>query len=493
MGFFGKNKKDSSPASKTAEARPDTQTAPNENIVYRDGVFEVFENTDDGKKYGRILKYHGTTKCFEISEEEFSLWKDASENFSRYRITYERDEDFFIEKASIELATTPDRGIDGKEKSDDDSAAIGAPEAPAQAVEELSEEEKQYRRELIEFYNTAVQSPDFGEEAMKNATLDQCFSSSALADRKIAEQIARQKKEFKEKGLTGTPEKPLNLELPVSLGKLSEFSKRRLYQLARERDKLYILYSDCTKRPHSANGNALIAFSEETANAALRELTDRNQKVSIRTVERDRIPAEFSNIMVNGFVGMRFMHKYGMATIIRVNTAELGKKIAFPENIALRRTMTGFFQDLRNGIPAEKLQNAEIALYDALFRATLLQPCVKGKDGEGKDTLTVSIVKDNKGACLLDLYTSQALLENSASYLAFAKQNPDTVGYKRWSIDEVLQELGSSKTPANGFIIDKDNVPVPFSAGTLEKVRRMKELWEKNGKTFLKKPEKSDN
>lgn len=484
MGFFGKNKKDSS-AFITPE---EIQEKPNETVVYRDGVFEVFENTDDGKKYGRILKYHGTVKCFEMDEAEFALWKDASENFSRYRITYERDEDFFIEKASIELATTPNRGVDGKQ-TEAAKSADGYSEAAVQPAEELSEEEKQYRRELIEFYNTAVKSPDFGEEQMKNATLDQCFSTSALADRKIIEQINRQKKEFQEKGLVGTPEKPLNIELPVSLGKVSEFSKRRLYHLASECDRLYVLYSDCTGRPHSASGNALIALTEETANAALRELTDRKQKVSIRTVERANIPAEFSNIMVNGFAGMRFMHKYGMATVIQVNTAELGKKLAFPENISLRRTMTAFFQDLRNGIPAEKLKNAEIAMYDALFKATLLQPCVKSKDANGKDTLTVSIIKDNKGSCLLDLYTSQALLEKSPSYLTFAQNNPETVGYKRWTFDEILRELASENTPANGFVIDKDNIPAPFAGTTLEKVRRMKELWEKNGKSFLKKPE----
>lgn len=488
MGFFGKSKKDSSAfiQSREENEKETVNENENENIVYRDGVFEVYEDKNDGKKYGRILKYHGSTKIFEVPDEEFALWSDASENFSKYRITYERDEDFFIEKAHIELATTPTRGVDGKEKA----AKHEASEAAVQPAEEISDEEKAYRQSLIEFYNTAVKSADYGESMMKNATLDQCFSSSALADRKIIEQINRQKKEFKEKGMTGTPNAPLNIELPISLGKVSEFAKRALYAHVLTSDDIYVLYSEFTKRPHCAGGNALIALTEETANAAMKELTDKNQKVYIKTVPHDEIGKELGEIMQNGFAGMRFMHKYGMATVIQVNAAELQKKIQFSENIALRRFMDNFFQDLRNGVPAEKLRGAELSMYDALFKATLLQPCVKGKDLTGKDTLTVSIIKDGKGSCLLDLYTTVEGLEKSPSYINFAQKNPDSVGYKRWKIDEILAEIDSSASPANGFIIDKDNIPAPFADKTLEKVKHMKDIWEKNGKSFIKKEEK---
>ena len=88
MGFFGKSKKDSSAFIQSREENEKETVNENENIVYRDGVFEVYEDKNDGKKYGRILKYHGSIKIFEIPDEEFALWSDASENFSQYRITY---------------------------------------------------------------------------------------------------------------------------------------------------------------------------------------------------------------------------------------------------------------------------------------------------------------------------------------------------------------------------------------------------------------------
>lgn len=483
MGFFGKSKKDSSAFIQSNEEN-ESAANENENIVYRDGVFEVYEDKNDGKKYGRILKFHGSTKVFPMGDEEFALWSDAADNFSKYRISYERDEDFFIEKAHIELATTPNRGVDGKEKAAEKREYS---EAAVQPAEEISDEEKAYRQSLIEFYNQAVKSADYGESMMKTATLDQCFSSSALAERKIIEQINRQKKEFADKGLVGTPAKPLNIELPVSLGKVSEFAKRALYEQVGKLEKVYVLYSEFTKRPHCAGGNALIALSEDTANAAAKELTDRNQKIYIKTVENKDIEAELADIMRNGFVGMRFMHKYGMAAVIQINGEEIKKKIQFPENVALRRDMDNFFQDLRNGVPAEKLRGAELRMYDSLFKATLLQPCVKAKDADGNDTLTVSIIKDGKGSCLLDLYTSVEGMEKSPSYIRFAQKSPDAVGYKRWSFDDMMAEIDADRSPANGFIVDKDNIPAPFAEKALEKVRSMKEIWEKNGKTFIKK------
>ena len=279
----------------------------------------------------------------------------------------------------------------------------------------------------------------------------------------------------------------MNIELPVSLGKVSEFAKRALYEQVGKLEKVYVLYSEFTKRPHCAGGNALIALSEDTANAAAKELTDRNQKIYIKTVENKDIEAELADIMRNGFVGMRFMHKYGMAAVIQINGEEIKKKIQFPENVALRRDMDNFFQDLRNGVPAEKLRGAELRMYDSLFKATLLQPCVKAKDADGNDTLTVSIIKDGKGSCLLDLYTSVEGMEKSPSYIRFAQKSPDAVGYKRWSFDDMMAEIDADRSPANGFIVDKDNIPAPFAEKALEKVRSMKEIWEKNGKTFIKK------
>jgi len=117
MGLFGKRKKD------TKNENTEAVINDNEITAYKDGVFEVFENKCDGKKYGRILKYHGSEKVFEMSEEEFSLWKDASDNFGKYRITYERDEEYFIEKATIELASNGENKASDNEVSDKNLSA----------------------------------------------------------------------------------------------------------------------------------------------------------------------------------------------------------------------------------------------------------------------------------------------------------------------------------------------------------------------------------
>ena len=115
MGFFNKKKENKKEVIEEL-IRPE-----NEKVIYRDGVFEVFEDTADGKKYGRILKYHGGEKIIDISDEEFALWADAAENFNKYRITYERDEEFFIEKARIELATA-----DAPEKTEEKERKLTA-------------------------------------------------------------------------------------------------------------------------------------------------------------------------------------------------------------------------------------------------------------------------------------------------------------------------------------------------------------------------------
>lgn len=159
MAFFGKNKKQSKNDSNNINANTASEKKDSENeiIVYRDGVFEVYKDKTTDKKYGRILKYHGSTKTFEISDEDFEMWRDASENFGKYRIQYDRDEDFFIEKASIELATIKEPYSETKETKAKE----------AQPAPELSEEDKEESRKLIEYYNTAYSPPISAKKCLR--------------------------------------------------------------------------------------------------------------------------------------------------------------------------------------------------------------------------------------------------------------------------------------------------------------------------------------
>ena len=173
MGFFNKKKENKKEVIEEL-IRPE-----NEKVIYRDGVFEVFEDTADGKKYGRILKYHGGEKIIDISDEEFALWADAAENFNKYRITYERDEEFFIEKAHIELATA-----DAPEKTEEkeQEMPVSSPNIP------LSEEDKREFSELVEFYNNAVQSPDVAKAGSITANLAQSIAACLISS--LAKQSA---------------------------------------------------------------------------------------------------------------------------------------------------------------------------------------------------------------------------------------------------------------------------------------------------------------
>ncbi len=207
MGIFSKNKKENNKSSAIDEVINDREI-----VVYRDGVFEVFEDTANGKKYGRILKYHGSEKLVDMSEEDFLLFKDAAQNFGKYRITYERDEDFFIEKAHIELATA--REAFGKSEP-----------VPELSVPFLSPEEREYRENLIKFYNAAIQSEDSGEEMLSGANLDEVFSTAALADGKIREIAAKARKEAPDDTAR------IKVNIPAALARLAERSKKKLYEL----------------------------------------------------------------------------------------------------------------------------------------------------------------------------------------------------------------------------------------------------------------------
>lgn len=471
MGFFNKKKENKKEVIEEL-IRPE-----NEKVIYRDGVFEVFEDTADGKKYGRILKYHGGEKIIDISDEEFALWADAAENFNKYRITYERDEEFFIEKARIELATA-----DAPEKTEEkeQEMPVSSPNIP------VSEEDKREFSELVEFYNNAVQSPDVAKAGSITANLAQSIAASALCERKINELIAKAKKDAPEG-------EKVTVQIPKALDNLCQNAKKALFQNVSCAKSLFVIYSEHTKRPHSAAGVAIVALTKEVADATVSDFLSRGLKVyalEFVTTPEVSMPPAASRIVSEtaslGLRGIRFIYKFGFSTLIQLNTQELIKKQQFPENILLRAAMSGFFQDLRNGVPAEKLKNAELSMYDALFRATLIQPCMK-KNTERSDELSVAIVKDDRGNCLLELFTSVELAERSESYIRFKNEAPQTSGYKKWSFDELMTEILSEKTAVNGFIIDKDCIPVPFTGASLDKIVKLKAIWDNNGKSFAKK------
>ncbi len=471
MGFFNKKKENKE------EAINDIIRPENENIVYRDGVFEVFEDTAEGKKYGRILKYHGGEKLVEITDEEFELWRDASENFGKYRITYERDEDFFIEKALIEIASEP-KAPEISQKTED------APERPAPPP--LSEEDKCEFSELVEFYNNAIKTPDADKATSIRADLAQSIATAALCERKINELIAKAKQN------TPAGEK-IKVQIPKSLDTLCQNAKKALFQNVSCAKSLFVIYSEHTKRPHSAGGNALVALTREVADSMVADFLAKGQKVYVQefsTTPDISSPPAASRIVSEsatlGLRGIRFVYKFAFSTLIQLNTEELIKKQTFPENVLLRAAMSGFFQDLRNGVPADKLKNAELAMYDALFKASLLQPCMK-KSSENGGELSVAIVKDDKGSCLLELFTSVELMERSEGYIRFKSEAPENSGYKKWSFDELMTEVLSEKNTVNGFIIDKDCIPVPFTGATLEKIVKLKTIWDNNGNSFAKK------
>ena len=181
MGLFNKNKKDNKKEAATEEIRRE-----NENRVYYDGAFEVFENTDDGKKYGRIINGRDNSKVYEMDDAEFELWRDASQNFSKYHITFERDEDFFIEKVSIALAEQK------------------IPEKTPEKVEQVqktipfSDEDKQEFSALVEFYNNAIKADGLEKSTNLKADLYESIATATLCERKINELVQKAKKETPE-------------------------------------------------------------------------------------------------------------------------------------------------------------------------------------------------------------------------------------------------------------------------------------------------------
>lgn len=480
MGLFSKNKKTGGETAQNGSA-PITENE-NHSIAYRDGVFEVYEDKTDGKKYGKILKYHGSSKVFEMPDEDFEKWRDAAENFGKYRITYERDDDFFIEKAAIELASAPAHESDAAATAKPTEKTASAESNSAEAPSALSPEDAAELSSLIEYYNSAVRSPDFGAGMLEKANLAESLCTAALCDRKINELVEKARKEA-----NAAPGQKITVQLPDALRKLSENAKKALFQNITNAELIYVLYSDNTKRPHSAGGNAIITFSREAADKTAAEFTGRNQKVSVREIKKDSVSRELAGITANGMRGLRFVYKFGMSAVLQINPDPIKAQIAFPENIALRGAMTAFFQDLRNGVPAEKLKGTEAAMYDAMFRATFLQPCVKKDAGDGNLALTVSIIKDNKGSNLLDLFSSVELMEASESFARFKRENPENAGYKKWTFDELQTELSRDGAGVNGFIIDKENIPAPFTGKSLTRMFGLKKAWDENGKTFVKK------
>ncbi|MBR5528100.1 MAG: hypothetical protein IKV97_03785 [Clostridia bacterium] len=470
MALFGKNKKE-----QTKIEKENTKIEnPDEEVVYRDGVFEVFRNKTDGKKYGRILKYHGTQKVFEMNDDDFEKWQDANGNFSKYRITYERDEEYFIEKAEIELATSENRGVEGKT----------AAEAPAQQKnpvnESASAQDAEEAKALIDFYNTSVNSQDSGASALSGASLDQVIGSASICDRKLAEFAVKARGDAK-------PGTEIKVTIPKALAVFSENCKKELFARVTALPKVYVIYSAHTKRQHSAAGHALVALIPEAAQKIADEFASKNQKVYICEVEKELINREIGSMISNGLIGIRFLHKHGITATLRLSDENMKTRIPFPENIAVRRSMGAFFQDLRNGVPAEKLKNAEFAMYEAFFKATFIQPCAKKTAPDGSLQLSVCIIKDSNGNCLLDLFTAVEIMEASPSCVKFKQENPQDSGYKKWTFDELVAEIRNEKTPATGFMVDKEFIPVQFAGNVLENILKIKEVWDSNGGSFVKK------
>ncbi len=458
MGFFSRNKNDNK------SNAIDEVINDREIVVYRDGVFEVFEDTANGKKYGRILKYHGAQKLVDMSEEEFLLWKDASENFGKYRITYERDEDFYIEKAVIELATSRE--------------AFEKPEpAPELSVPILSPEEREYRENLIRFYNSAIQSEDSGEKMLENASLDEAFSTAALADGKIRELAAKARQQSPE------GEKKIKVTIPGALARLSERSKKKLYELVLETDELYVICSSHTGCQHSASGNAMIALSKEVADSVLGELSTKHA-VFVKPIERQSISAEIHDIMMNGFSGIRFMHKYGGAVVIQISSKALKEKTLFPENIEYRAYTIAFFQDMRDGVPHEKLKKVELSMYDSMFRGRFVQPCLRKKDESGREYISLAVVTTPDGENLLDLYSSIENLEKADSYRSFRQSSPENSGYRTVTFSDIMRDIESQANPSCGFVIDRNRNSFPYRGKAFQNVKNLYEIWKKGGDSF---------
>ena len=87
----------------------------------------------------------------------------------------------------------------------------------------------------------------------------------------------------------------------------------------------------------------------------------------------------------------------------------------------------------------------------------------------------------------MDLFSSVELMEASESFARFKRENPENAGYKKWTFDELQTELSRDGAGVNGFIIDKENIPAPFTGKSLTRMFGLKKAWDENGKTFVKK------
>ncbi len=464
MGLFGRNKKEENkkPLQESVSAEAGS--------VYRDGVFEVYESED--RYYAKILNYHGSPRVYEIKEAEFALWKDAGENFGKYSISYERDEDFYIEKAHIELAL--------QEKTQPEDK--GQPEEQTQTQGHiLSQQDKEIYKTLIDFYNNAVRQPDYGEQALKGASLDECFCCAALSERKISEFVKKARAEQ-------AGQQKISVKLPTALGKFSEFAKRELFLRIAQSEKVWVVYSENTHFQHSAAGNALISLCEETNEAVMSDLASHGQKVYSKQIGKDEINKELSDIMLNGFRAIRFMHKFGGIAGLALNNEQMKKQILFPENIALRAAMIAFFQDVRNGVDKKKTGAAQLAMFDALFKGSFLQPCLKLVTEDGKESVNLALAK--KANCddgIIELYTSPELVEKSQSHRRFKEQDPKGAGYRKIDFPKILEEIDNESLPVSGFCVDKDNFRFVFEGETLENLKKAYAAWTENGGSFVKK------
>lgn len=459
MGFFKKTKKEEKP-------QVDEYLPAEEGSVYRDGVFEVFSQND--KYFAKILNYHGFPKVYEIEESEFLLWKDAGESYGKYSISYERDEDFYIEKAHISLAQAegPDRNILSSDTT--------------KADPQISREDAETFKALVSFYNEAIKEGNGAGTLLKNATLDETFCCAALCERKISELAKKAKSESADGKVT--------LKIPVAIGKLSENAKRELYAKISGAEKIWVIYSPNTSFQHSAAGFALVCLCEQTRDSVIAGLTSNGQKATSREILSENINNEFRDIMLGGFRGIRFMHKYGGTVTMALDTTELKKQIFCPENIRLRACMIAFFQDIRNGVTGERVSASQLAMYDAIFKGSFLQPCLKMQGADGEERISLSLVKKGDAESgIIELYTSPELVAKSESFRKFKERDSAGAGYRKIDFPKILEELKSESLPVCGFCIDKDNFRFVFEGEPLENLKKAYTAWCENGGSFIKK------
>lgn len=522
MNFFRNRKKETS-----APPAPSSE-APEIDVVYRDGVFEAYIDKTDGQKYGRTLKSaDGKGVPFRISDEDFEMWRDAAKNFGKYTVTYERGEDFFIKNVSIARAGGPSVGkdvgkavdkaagempSDGKdlsEKGSEGDSEKASDETPQQSpARRLTPAEKEELSRLVAFYNRAVSSPDAGEAMLSRASFDEKLAAAALCERKIAELAKKAQTQTQASAQAKAHDGAAALP-PEPLRKLAAAAKKSAFQTlcgegetgaddtaARCGGLPYCVYSEYTGRPFIGSGSILFLFGEKDPDAARPAFGDGHVRMKALPTGA-AVRQELADAAANGMTSVLFIGRFGLASVFPIDPRGVLEKLPFPENAALRRRMTFYFQSLRSGALKEPEKHAACALgmYDALFRATLLQPCLRrAAKPDGGAALDVSVLKatDGEGTTFFDLYSSVALLQQSEAFRRYQQTDAAQTGYKIWKFPELCEELRKPDGAAKGFSIDGGCIPALFDEKKVDLLLRAYRKWQENGGSFSEKSAAQD-